>query len=423
MDNTSLQLLDHLENTSLRIRSRDERYRGYAPLRFAADQISGDLKYFSVNLCRLAVDAVAERMKIKNLRATARGRDISTTANHLWRMSEMDQLIMPILVDTLALGASYLIVWNDQNGTPRITPESAFNVAVRRDPVTNEVIHAVKKWTDFNHNGQENATYVVEYTPSYIATFSRQPGKDWSELDRINNPLGVVPVVPLVNVDRMCNRDIGHSVIDELTTLVDALSKVLADMLVASEDVARPRRWASGVDLEEDHEDGFTADGAPGEEAVKTPVVSPFESENRMFTVESPDAKFGQLPGADLKGYQTAVELILQQIMSVSALPAHMMGVTTANPASADGIRAAEASLTARAESRISVLGIQLEYAAKLQLALATGYSVGQINVETKWRSAATKSTAQEADAITKYFSLGIITLEEAREAMGLDSL
>lgn len=424
MNEHTENLLQALENQSMRIMARDERYRGYSPLKFAADTVTGDLKYFSINLCRLAVDAVAERMKIKQFTAGVNGVDLTAQLKKMWRYSQMDQLLMPVVVDALALGSTYLIVWNDQHGRPRITPESAFNMAVSRHPITGEVTRAVKRWHEVKHTGEVATEYVVEYTPDKVTTYSRPAGGEWTALGKsLDNPLGVVPVIPLINLDRIGDYGPGHSVIDELGTLVDALSKVLADMLVASEDVARPRRWASGVDLEEDDDDGFTADGAPGEVAPKTPVVSPFESGNRMFTVESPDAKFGQLPGADLQGYRTAVELLVQQIMAVSALPAHMVGISTANPSSADAIRAAEASLTARAESRIDVLGIQLESAGAMLLALATGHRVQDIEVHAKWRSAATKSGAQEADAITKYYSLGLITREEARESMGIDSL
>lgn len=141
-----------------------------------------------------------------------------------------------------------------------------------------------------------------------------------------------------------------------------------------------------------------------------------------MFTVESPEAKFGQLPGADLAGYKTAVELLLQQIMSVSALPAHMMGVTSANPSSADAIRAAEASLTARSESRINVLGIALERAVSLAVAIELAKPPEVVISVAHWASAGTKSTAQEADAVTKLHALGIISTAEAREMMGISN-
>lgn len=409
------------------IKSRDDRYRGKTQLRYATDDVSGDLKYFGVNLSRLAVDAVAERMRVKRVEATVRGNDVSDRAQSVWMHSNLDQTLNSILVDALALGAAYLTVWVDANGMTTITPENAKSMAVERDPVNRQVTSAVKRWSVTGPSGAIQEEHLIFYGADKIKHYRQlATGGEWEEVSSVDNPLGQSPVVPLVNIDRIGDTH-GHSVIDDIGHLVDALSKILADMLVASEDVARPRRWATGVDLEEEDSpgdiDGFTADSAQEPKGESTPVVSPFESGNRMFTVESPEAKFGQLPGADLAGYKTAVDLLTQQIMSVSALPAHMVGITSANPASADGMRAAEASITARAESRIRVLGIPLEVAVKLALAIEYGVAPHEVTVRLVWGSPATKSTAQEADAVTKLHSLGIITTEEAREIIGVDGL
>lgn len=402
---------------------RDRRYSGQQPLQYAADEVKGDLKNFNVNLCRLAINSVAERMRIKRIEATVNGVDVSQHARDTWQRCNFDQWLQPTLVDALALGAAYLIVWPNEYGLPVITAESAKQIAVERHPVTNEVTTAMKKWTATDGNGVTQSEHYVLYTADFVTSWSRYNNGTWQQESHIPHGLGVVPVVPLINIERLGDLA-GGSVIDDLGHLVDGLSKVLADVLVASEDTARPRRWATGVDLEEStaaDDDGFTADGAaPAEESTpKAEAVSPFESGNRMFTVESPDAKFGQLEGANLQGYKTAVDLLIQQIMAVSALPAHMIGVTTSNPTSADATRAAEASLSARADSRINVLGMGLERAIALAVSIATGYHVNLVNVKLTWASTATRSIAQEADATVKLAGENIITVEEARDQLG----
>ena len=420
-------LLQRLDAELPAVVRRDQRYRGEQRLRFAADEVSGDLKFFGVNVCRLAVDAVAERMRVKRVAATVNGRDVSGRAHEVWLHSNLDQLLSSVIVDALALGAAYLIPWVDGGGVPTITAEPATNMTVRRDPVNRRVLEAVKRWQVLDVSGAVAEEHTIHYGPETITHYRRAGAGEWERLAVLDHQLGQPPVVPVINLDRI-GDDRGYSVIDDLGHLVDALSKILADMLVASEDVARPRRWATGVDLEESatpggDDDGFIAD-APAPAADPAPAaVSPFESGNRMFTVESPEARFGQLPGADLAGYKTAVDLLTQQIMSVSALPAHMMGITSANPASADGMRAAEASITARAEARIRVLGIPIEHAVRLALAIDYGVSPDKVAVNLVWGSPATKSAAQEADAVTKLHSLGIITTEEAREIIGVDGL
>lgn len=421
-------LLSRLNREQATLVRRDDRYRGEHTLRYATTDIDGDLKHFGVNLCALAVDAVAERMRIKRFRVFVGNHDVTPAAQAAWNRSHMNQRLMPLLVDALALGATYLVVWPDKPGKPVITPESARQIVCEYHPVTGEVEAAVKRWNEHDEHGVLVAEHVIFYGRDEITRYKRAGGSgSLTQVDTVDNPLGVVPVVPLLNVERLGDER-GTSVIDNLAHLVDALGKLLADMLVASEDVARPRRWATGVDLEEDEDvEGFTADGfdeeAPAEDDLPASAVSPFDSGNRMFTVESPDAKFGQLPGADLAGYKTGVELLTQQIMAVSALPAHMVGITTANPSSADAIRAAEASLTARAEARISVLGIGVEQALALAVAFSEHVAPDEVEVKVRWASPATRSTAQEADAITKLYSLGIVDAAEAREYMGMVDL
>ena len=57
-------------------------------------------------------------------------------------------------------------------------------------------------------------------------------------------------MVNIRNSDRILD-EYGSSEIDDLMPLVDRLNKSLADMMVTSEYVGRPRRWATGIELEE----------------------------------------------------------------------------------------------------------------------------------------------------------------------------
>lgn len=418
------KLLQRLELAQPKIAERDRRYRGIQPLKFTADEVRGDLKTFSVNLCRLAVNSVAERMRVNKIKATVNGQDVSARTTLWWNYSGMDQLLQSVLADALAVGSAYLVVWTDGDERPIITVESAEHVVTEHDPITREVTGAVKRWYERDHLGIVVQEHVVHYEPQAVTHYVRSEAGALEVVgEALDNPLNLVPVVPLINLDRITDAQ-GYSVLDDMGPLVDALSKLLADMLVASEHVARPKRWATGVELEEATADGFTADEV-GEGVLldAETVKSPFSDAFSMWTTESPEAKFGQLPGADLGGYKTSVELVLQQIMAVTALPAHMVGITTSNPSSAEAIRAAEASLTARAAGRIRVLGIAIQQAIRILVAIDTGSDIDDIAVDLAWADPATKSPAQEADALTKLHSLGIVTTEEARTKMGLDAL
>jgi len=237
-------------------------------------------------------------------------------------------------------------------------------------------------------------------------------------VEELVNPIGVVPVVALRNSDRIfddwtaagvCSTYRGMSEIEDLKPLVDGLNKSLTDMLTTSEYVGRPRRWATGVELVE--EPVLDDDGSPVLDSDGQPVtteVNPIPEGSRAMISEAAEAKFGQLQSADLAGYEASVRVLLGQIMAVSTLPAHYVGVFTDNPASADALRAAEASLTARAEARQATFGRSWEQVAKLMVAVRDGVDPESVEVRVQWADAATRSVAQETDAVVKLFQCGL---------------
>ena len=70
---------------------------------------------------------------------------------------------------------------------------------------------------------------------------------------------------------------------------------------------------------------------------------------------------------------------------------------------------AAEASLTARAEARQATFGRAWEQVARLMIAVRDGRDPHQVDVRVSWADAATRSVAQEADAVTKLFAAGLL--------------
>jgi hypothetical protein len=215
--------------------------------------------------------------------------------------------------------------------------------------------------------------------------------------------------------------DWGYSEISDLMPLVDALNKSLADMMVTSEYVGRPRRWATGIELTEVpvlDDDGNQVMDGDGQPAMTE--SNPIPEGDRAMISENDVAKFGQLAAADLSGYEASVRVILGQIMAVSTLPAHYVGVFTDNPASADALRAAEASLTARAEARQQTFGRAWEQVGRLIIAVRDGRDPQQIDdVRVQWADAATRSVAQEADAVVKLHQAGILPTSYALAKLG----
>lgn len=425
-------MLTRLEMAQPVIAKRDMYFRGLQPARYAADKIDPKIGVFRSNLAKVAVNAVAERIRLEDVEASVDGRDVTERARKLIRDADFPMLLQSIVVDMLAVGSAYLMVWVDEFGRPVITGESAEQVTVERDPITRGVVEAVKRWEVTDAQGVILEEHVIVYRPDVIDHLVRdEVGGKLRFLGDTKNPLGVVPVVPLVNVERL-GDDVGGSVIDDLAPLLDALNKLVTDMLVTSDAVAKPRRWATGITLEDDDDeagfiaDGFTADGEPGDLvddlAEDEPgVKSPFNDSDDLWLAESPDAKFGTLAGADMTGYKTAVDLVLQQISAVTSLPSHMLGITSSNPATAEALRASEVALADNAAGRVRVVNRPVEWATRLLVAIDQGVKPDRVAVSLRWADTATRSVAQEADAAVKLHSQEIINDEEARAAVGAE--
>ncbi|RCS98612.1 phage portal protein, partial [Brevibacterium aurantiacum] len=123
-----------------------------------------------------------------------------------------------------------------------------------------------------------------------------------------------------------------------------------------------------------------------------------------------------------LIGYENAVSIIMREISAVSGLPDHMLGLAGSNPTSADSIRASEATLTAKAEARQGIFGRSWRQVAQLITAIQTGADPASVDVGVKWADPSTRSTAQEADAVTKLVQAGILPASIALERLGYDA-
>jgi hypothetical protein len=392
-------LLQKLDEKLSTYNALDAYYTGTQPLAFltpeAKDALDSRFGRMASNIPRLAVTALAERLRVTGFT----GADVWPA----WISNDLDQTSGIAHREALALGKSYVIVWAGKDGKPKVTVESARQMAVVTDPGTRRIVAAVKRWE--TPTSTEAVVYEADTIKRYRANNPGATTAGFDLIETIPNPLGVVPVVEFTNADRLL--DDGTSEITDLMPLVDGLNKSLADLLVTSEYCARPRRWATGIEVDQDE------DGNP---------VNPIPEGNRAMLAEAPEAKFGQLPAADMSAYKDSVAVLLGQIMAVSALPSHYIGITTSNPASADALRAAEASLTARAEARQATFGRSWEQVARLIVAVSTGADPTTVEVRVVWADAATRSVAQEADAVVKLFAAGLLPASFALKRLGYDA-
>lgn len=418
-----VELLLRLDAPQARICELERYATGTQSLAFLSTEQKTALARFgrmASNIPRLAVTSLSERLRISGFDGT----DVWDE----WVQQDLDQLSDVAHQEALTFGSSYVIVWGS-NGKPQVSIESPKQVAVIRDPGSRQVLRAVKRWR--NNIGGKAETLAVAYYPDRIEKWHANQAAftaGFNLIETIDNPLGVVPVVSINNTallegvgsDSGYMYDYGHSEISDLIPLCDGLNKLLTDMLVSAEYTARPRRWATGIELVERPK--LDSDGNPVLDEDGSPViesVNPIPEGSRAMISEAAEAKFGQLQAADLTGYENAVNVLLGQIMACSALPAHYIGVLHDNPSSADAIRSAEASLTARAEARQKTFGRAWEQVARLMVAVRDGVNPADVNVRVQWCDPSTRSATQEADAATKLFQAGILSRAGTLKRLG----
>lgn len=396
--------------TALRTYLRGQQPAAYLSKK-SRDALDDRLKVLGVNYPGLIVSARTDRLAVTGFeRDTDDDGTPDETSAHLWRLwrgAGLVALADLTHADYLGLGAAYVTVWADEAGRPTATADNGLTMHVDRDPVTLAPVRSVRRWTK---GGQSHAVMIdAEHVSTWRAAGEDAPASAgaWTRTGEQPNPLGILPVVPFVRRESTDDTDTGTSAVEPVLTLTDAVAKVLADALVGSEYFARPRRWATGLEIEEDE------DGNP---------VDPF-GEGRLLQSESPDTKFGQLDPSRSTGYTELVAVLTQQIGALSGLPGHYLGLMGEQPPNADSVRAAEAPLVRLA------LGDQRQLdPAWARVAALLDYvdnpdrdPIDPGTIRTVWESPESNTPGQAADAAAKLAGIGLPLRRILADPLGMD--
>lgn len=399
--NSNIEALNvKIDNAAGDFRLADKYIEGTQPAAFMSkrsrEALDDRFARMSVGIPKLAVSALTERLSVQGFRVEG-SEDPDQALTAVSDRVDLGLVISQGLNDMLTYGQGFLSVWVDDRGQATARVESPYQTAVTRDPATGDVVAAIKRWRD--PDGTPRATY---YTPQSIRSLSHRgwktqgayPQDGWSVMGTVPNPFGIVPIIPLTNRPTWQNPD-GTSEIEPLYDLVDALSKTLSDSLVTSEYYARPRRWSTGIEFQED-EDGN--------------LIAPFDNTaDSVWLSENPDTKFGQFQSSSMSGYEGQVRMLLNLISSVSALPAHYLTQNGETP-SADAVRSAEASLVARCAQIKKTTSKAIALVAGLLLCIENDFliDVQSISIDPIWAQSENRSTAQQADALQKLVAAGV---------------
>lgn len=404
-------LSQKLDESSHRLDVLDRAYAGKQGLALASAAFQkaydGRLAGLTSNFMRLVVDSVAERLAVTGFRM-AGATEADDRAWSIWQANNLDESSQLAHTEALIHGRSFLSVWAGPDGNARIAVESARQMIVQHDAGTGARTAALKLW---RADGYGFATLFLPDEIHRLRSATKLaegvPAVSW-ELrgPTVGNPLGTVPVVGLVNRGRLLDLDQGASELDAVMPMQDLLNRALADIVVAAEHASLPRRFATGLEIETDLDTGQP--------------IEPFDPAGRLWLAESEGAKFGAFPAADVSALLGIVEMAVQHIGSLSATPPHyLLPHAGGQAASAESIKATEASLVAKVRRRMLAFGSAWEEAMRLALAIQLGgIPAGAESMETVWADPETRSLGQVADSALKKKDLGI-PFRQLAEDMG----
>jgi len=398
----------------------DRYYTGDQPLKFmppeVVAQLGERLSPLVINWPETVVDSVTRRLSVEGFRIGQGGE----ADDEMWRIytaNELEEESPLGISDALVHGLAYLSVWGNQDDsqTPVISFESAHQVTVEYDPGNRTVRAALKRWTD----GTD--TFVTLYTRTEVVRYAavRMLGGTVSsyEIDQVlPNPLGAVPIVPMVNRGRLLNRN-GRSELESVAPIADGINALFTDMMTTADFYVTPRRYVTGMQVSSD----------PGQrERLQAEVAAYWERaiKSKML-VAGEGVEFGQFPEATLDGFVKGINALTSALAAIAGLPPDDLGLHTTNPASAEARRAAETTLILRAKEKQRAFGAAYVKAMRLAIASRDGTALADVpqefsRMQVAWADPATPAIAQAMDAAVKGKEAGIYDVEAAQEQVGM---
>lgn len=395
-----------LDEQARRFKFFDAYYRGDHPLpeapASAKDAYRKWLKQSRANWTGLIVDATVERYAVQGVRY---GQDQAADkdANRHWQANSLDIGASQVHLEATIAGESYVMVVPDDDG-PLILPEHPSQMVVACDSARRRRrLAALKKWLD-----DSGYVFATLYLPEAIHKFrSAEKVKDYASGNKITwvrrevkgeenpfpNPLGVVPVVPFRNKERMLAG--GVSEIDPVLDIQDRINSTLFNRKMAEQYSAFRQRAVSGLPMDTDPDTGLPK--LPFQPAV-----------DRLWTSENPDTKWHEFGQTDLAGYLGAVEADVKAMASITSTPPHYLLGEMVNLA-AEALKAAEAGLVSKVRQRMIGFGESWEEVHRLAfLAADQPAKAAVVDAEIIWRNPEFRTEGQLVDALTKMATLGV---------------
>jgi hypothetical protein len=358
------------------------------------------------NWCRTVVDTINERQQVRSL-SVAGDDTANARLRAIWDANNLNAHVAMFNRDRMIYGRSYLSVGANEKNTqlPLVRAESPREMVALVDH-RREVVTSAARFYGYNERTRLGPTNVTLYQPNQTVWVARGEDDRWYEIDRDVHNLGVVPVVMHLN-RRMSGAWIGESQMTDVIPLVDSAARSLTNLQFAQEAHGIPRMYMTGVA----QGDFVDTDGKP---------IPQFEAYfDAIHTITNPQGKVGQLDAADLKNFETALNIYGSQASVATGFPLRKFGISSVNPPTEGSIRAEETDLVNSVEAQNLEVGVTLGWTGALMLRFATGTEVEGNLVQTDWFDPSTPTVSQREDALAKRHAAGVLSREGYWDELG----
>lgn len=390
-------------------------YRGQQRVEQLGMAIPPSMRKFLVvaNWCRTVVDTINSRQQVRSL--TLPGEEAADPRlRAIWDASNMSSHTSMFNADRMIYGRAFMSVGanEDAKDLPLVRVESPREMTAIVD-VRKEVATSACRFYGWDDtlpvapaSVSVNASKTTLYLPDQTIWAQRDAFGQWVESDRDQHNLGAVPVAMHLN-RRMSGSWVGESQMTDVIPLVDSAARSLTNLQFAQEAHGIPRMFMIGVTKGD-----FTdADGQP------IPQFEAYFDAIHMLT--DPNGKVGQLEAADLKNFETALNIYGGQASIVTGFPSRYFGLHPATAPAEGAIHADESQLTRSVEEQNELVGTTLGWVGALALRFATGEWVPGNRVQVDWFDPGTPTVSQREDALAKRRAAGVLSREGYWDELG----
>lgn len=371
----------------------------------------------AVGWSRLYLDSLVARIGIDGFRNPGTT-EADERLMQWWKVNELDQEAPISFLETFIHGRAFIavsaptredVLLGHPADAPIIRVESPRHMWADIDPRTKRVRSAVRFYHDpYSMRATEDDQSYTVYLPDRTIIVDEDSRGNYTVREEIVHNLGIVPIIPSLNRERVSDRFGRSEIIPELRSAQDVATRVVLNMQTAADLMAVPQRLLFGVE-----KDAIIQNQDPSAQykAYMAGILA-FEDEN---------AHASQFSAAELSNYTGVIQELSKMVASYTGLPPQYLSFSSQMPASAEAIRSAESRLVKTCELKGDMFGNVWERVMRLGLLVIDGdVPEDYLRIEAILSDPATPTFAAKADAAVKLTAgKAIIPVEQARIDMG----